>query len=69
MCLNCPGASAASKPAASSQRQARGPATVMFAQREVTGVTSTLKSTNSHCSHSSKAAAVRSMPAVVVLTQ
>ncbi len=63
------GASAASKPHAASQCQACGPATVTLAQREVTGVTSTLKSVYSHCSHSSKAAAVRSAPAVVVLTQ
>jgi len=63
------GDSACSKPTEASQSQARGPATVTFPQREVMGVTSTRSVVYSHCSHSSNAAAVRSTPALVVLTQ
>ena len=69
MCFMAPGAKAASKPTDASQSQARGPATVTLPQREVTGVTSTCNWVYSHCSHSSNAAAVRSTPALVVLTQ
>jgi hypothetical protein len=69
MCFIVLGASEASKPAASSSAQARGPLTVTLPHAEVTGVTSTRWRTYSHCSHSSKASATRSTPPEVVLTQ
>ena len=69
MCAQDAGESWGDTPAASSTRQAFGPASVTLSQLEVTGVTRTFMSGYSHCSHSSNAAAVRSAPPLLVVTQ
>src|ERR1700722_4491797 len=69
MCAQDAGESSGEAPAASSTRQALGPATVTLSQLDVTELTRTLMPGYSHCSHSSNAAAVRSAPLLLVVTQ
>src|ERR1700722_1005198 len=69
MCGQDAGASSGEAPAASSTRHALGPAIVTLSQLDVTGLTRTLMPGYSHCSHSSNAAAVRSAPLLLVVTQ